>query len=97
MIRAGVVRECTQVLANGTGTLVRSAGVAQLAEQLTRNEQARGSSPLSGSTGPGPGLTVPQPILGNGGGRLIRRSASLVAPATVVLAIATVALATAAD
>src|SRR5438034_101662 len=30
-------------------TLPSRAGIAQLAEQLTRNEQARGSSPLPGS------------------------------------------------
>src|SRR5215207_2294747 len=30
-------------------TLPGRAGIAQLAEQLTRNEQARGSSPLPGS------------------------------------------------
>src|SRR4051812_7401060 len=30
--------------------LTRRAGVAQAAEQLTRNEQAKGSSPFSGST-----------------------------------------------
>src|SRR5262249_17252297 len=34
------------------GTLRHFAGVAQSAEQLTRNEQARGSSPLPGSTAP---------------------------------------------
>ena len=33
-----------------TGTLTGHAGVAQTAEQLTRNEQAKGSSPFSGST-----------------------------------------------
>jgi hypothetical protein len=31
-------------------TLPSRAGIAQLAEQLTRNEQARGSSPLPGSS-----------------------------------------------
>ena len=34
----------------GAGTLARRAGVAQMAEQRTRNAQAKGSSPFSGST-----------------------------------------------
>ena len=34
----------------GTDTLARRAGVAQMAEQRTRNAQAKGSSPFSGST-----------------------------------------------
>ena len=44
-------------------TIIRRAGVAQSAERLTRNEQVRGSIPLSGSGIP------PRPLPGKSGNR----------------------------